>query len=236
MSASLHIWITGAGRGIGAAIAQHLGTKHRITLSGRNEASLRQIENMLPGGHSAVVPCDVADEHSVAIAHAAATQLFGPVDVLINNAGVAVFTDLVDMTVDAFDDQIAVNLRGVFLGIKSVLPSMVERHKGMIITINSVAAVSAFSGCTGYGASKAGALALTRSLRNEVRGRNIKVSDVLVGATDTDIWGEEERASLGERMMQSDDVADAVQMIIGSFNNPRVQFEEILIRPQRGDL
>ncbi len=236
MSASLHIWITGAGRGIGAAIAQHLGTKHRISLSGRNEASLRQIENMLPGGNAAVIPCDVADEHSVAIAHAAATQLFGPVDVLINNAGVAVFTDLVNMTVDAFDDQVAINLRGVFLGIKSVLPYMLSQQKGMIITINSVAAISAFSGCTGYGASKAGALALTRSLRNEVRSKHIKIADVIVGATETDIWGIEERALLGERMMQSEDVAEAVQMIVSSYNNPRIQFEEILIRPQRGDL
>ncbi|HLP28907.1 MAG TPA: SDR family oxidoreductase [Candidatus Didemnitutus sp.] len=236
MSASLHIWITGAGRGIGAAIAHQLGAKHRITLSGRNEASLRQIENMLPGGHAAVVPCDVANEHSVSLAHAAATQLFGPVDVLINNAGIAVFTDLANMTVDAFDDQVAVNLRGVFLGIKSVLPNMLAQQKGMIITINSVAAITAFSGCTGYGASKAGALALSRSLRNEVRGKHIKVADVIVGATETDIWGKEERTLLGERMMQSEDVADAVQMIVSSYSNPRVQFEEILIRPQRGDL
>ena len=79
-------------------------------------------------------------------------------------------------------------------------------------------------------------MALTRSLRSEVRDRGIKVTDILVGATETNIWSEENRVTLGERMMQSDDVAGAVQMIVDSFENPRTHFEEIVIRPQRGDL
>ena len=236
MSAPLHIWITGAGQGIGAAIAMQLGTQHHITLSGRHEASLRGVSGALQHGNAAVVTCNVSDEQSIHQAHAAAVAVFGPVDVLINNAGVGVFTNLEDMSVEVFDEQIAVNLRGVFLCTKAVLPSMVERQRGMIITINSIASITAFSGCTAYGASKAGALALTRSLRSEVRDRGIKVTDILVGATETNIWSEENRVTLGERMMQSDDVAGAVQMIVDSFENPRTHFEEIVIRPQRGDL
>lgn len=236
MSAPLHIWITGASRGIGAAIAQRLASRHHITLSGRDDASLRQVDSMLPRGHSAVVPCDVASVSSVRSAYVAATAVFGPVDVLINSAGIGIFSNLVSMTIEAFDDQIAINLRGVFLCTKNVLASMIERRQGMIITVNSIAAITAFSGCTGYGASKAGALALSRSLRSEVREHHIKVSDILVGATDTDIWTKEERASMGERMMQSEDVADAVEMLVASYHNPRVQFEEIIIRPQNGDL
>lgn len=236
MSASLHIWITGAGRGIGAAIAQRLGKRHRLSLSGRNEASLRQIENVLPGGHSAVIPCDVADEASVRRAHSAAVGLHGPVDVLINNAGIGIFTDLATMTTEDFDDQIAVNLRGVFLCTRQVIPSMVERNHGLVITINSVAAVTPFAGCTAYGASKAGALALTQALRREVRSHHIKVTDILVGATETEIWGDQERESFRERMMQADDVAAAVDMVVAAADNPRTHYEEIIIRPQHGDL
>jgi 3-oxoacyl-[acyl-carrier protein] reductase len=236
MSASLHIWITGAGRGIGASVARHLGQRHRITLSGRNEASLQQIENMLPGGHAAVVPCDVADEASVRAAHEAAVRLHGPVDVLVNNAGIGIFGDLATMSVDEFDDQIAVNLRGVFLCTREVVRTMIARQRGLIITVNSVAAVTTFPGCTAYAASKAGALALSRSLRHEVRSHHIKVTDVLVGATDTEIWGEHERRTFGERMMMADDVAAAIGMIVDAADNPRTHYEEIIIRPQHGDL
>jgi len=236
MYAPLHIWITGASRGIGAAIAQRLGKHNRITLSGRNHASLRQVKNLLPSGHAAAVPCDVANASSIQSAHASAIEVFGPVDVLINSAGIGVFTDITTMTVQAFDDQIAINLRGVFLCTKEVVPAMIERKQGMIITVNSIAAITPFAGCTGYSASKAGALALTRSLRTEVRDNHIKVSDILVGATETDIWTQEERASMGERMMQADDIAQAAEFLVASYHNPRVHLEEIVIRPQRGDL
>ena len=70
---------------------------------------------MLEGGATQVVPCDVADENSVSAAHATAVEQFGPVDVLINNAGIGVWKDLAAMSTEDFDDQIAINLRGTFL-------------------------------------------------------------------------------------------------------------------------
>ncbi len=236
MSSPLHIWITGAGRGIGAAIAIELGRKHHITLSGRNEAALLQVQSMLAGGKGAAIPCDVASESSVRLAHTAAVELFGPVDVLINNAGIGVFQNLAEMSIADFDDQIAVNLRGTFLCTRSVLESMIARKQGLIATINSVAALTAFAGCTAYAASKAGALALNRSLRCEVREHNVKVTDLIVGATDTEIWSESERETFSDRMMQASDVASAVAMLVEGFHNPRTHFEEIIIRPQNGDL
>lgn len=236
MPSSLHIWITGAGRGIGAAIAKHLGSDHHITLSGRTASTLQHVASGLPPSNVFIAPCDVADPQSVNSAHSSAVQHFGAVDVLINNAGNGVFADLVDMSITDFDAQIAVNLRGVFLCVKEALPQMLKRERGMIITINSVSAITAFSGCTAYGASKAGVLALTRSLRQEVRSKHVKVADILVGATETDIWSQEDRAANGSRMMQASDIADAVQMLLTSYDNPRTHIEEILIRPQLGDL
>ena len=219
MSRPLHIWITGASRGIGNAIAHARASDARYVVS----ATTREV-------------CDVSDAASVAAAHARLVDAHGPVDVLVNNAGVGRFTDLASMSVDDFDTTIAVNLRGTFLCIKHVLPSMIERSAGMIITINSVSAITTFSGCTAYAASKAGALALTRSLRAEVRAHGIAVTDLIVGATATDIWDDAARTEHAARMMHASDIAGHVWRIIDGFGDPRCMIEEMVIRPQHGDL
>ncbi len=237
MTSPLHIWITGASRGIGASIAAVLTEQgHHVTLSGRNDASLQQISGLLEGGSTAAIVCDVADEASVANAHTAAVDRFGPVDVLINNAGIGVWKDLAHMSTEEFDDQIAINLRGTFLCCRTVIGPMIERRRGMIVTINSIASITNYPGNTAYGASKAGSLALTRSLREEVRDHGVKVCDVIVGATKTDIWHPDAREEFGERMMHSGDVASVVGTLISGFDNPRSHIEEVVVRPQRGDL
>lgn len=237
MASPLHIWITGASRGIGASIAAVLCEQgHHVTLSGRNEASLVQVSTLLEGGSTAAIACDVADASSVQSAHAAAVARFGPIDVLINNAGIGIWKDLAQMSTEDFDDQIAINLRGTFLCCRTVIGAMIERHRGMIITINSIASITNYPGNTAYGASKAGSLALTRSLREEVRDHGVKVTDVLVGATKTDIWHPDAREEFGERMMHSGDVAAVVGTLIAGFDNPRSHIEEVVVRPQRGDL
>ena len=237
MKQPLHIWITGASRGIGAAIAQALAADgHRISLSGRNQARLTDVANGLPSASTAVVPCDVANEQSVQQAYDQVVGGLGPVDVLINNAGSGQWADMTDLSIEAFDDQLAVNLRGVFLCCRTVVPAMVASGAGHIITINSVAAITTFSGNTAYAASKAGALALTRSLREEVRSSGIKVTDLLVGATETDIWPHEARRLHAERMMQATDMGTVVRSVIALGQLPAVHLEELIVRPQLGDL
>lgn len=236
MSKPLHIWITGAGRGIGAAIARTIAAGNHCTVSGRNRESLDALASEFPPGNIAVAPCDVSDHSSVLAAHATAVTAFGPVNVLVNNAGIASFRPFVETTPEAFDEQIAVNLRGVYSCCSAVVPAMIEQQAGMIVTINSIAARTTFSSCSAYGASKAGALALTQVLRAELREYGIKVCDVLVGATDTDIWAKDMRQEHGHRMLHGSDVAQAVSMIIDSYSNPRLLFEELTVRPQLGDL
>ena len=236
MSKPLHIWITGAGRGIGAAIARSVASGNHCTLSGRNRETLDALALEFPPGSVAVAPCDVSDHASVLAAHAQAVTAFGPVNVLVNNAGIASFRPFVETTPAEFDQQIAVNLRGVYSCCSAVVPAMIEQHSGMIVTINSIAARTTFSSCSAYGASKAGALALTQVLRAELREHGIKVCDVLVGATDTDIWAQDMREDHGHRMLRGSDVAQAVSMIIDTYSNPRLLFEELTVRPQLGDL
>jgi short-subunit dehydrogenase len=111
---------------------------------------------------------------------------------------------------------------------------MMERKSGTIVNINSVAAVNSFKNCSAYGASKAGALALSRSMREDVREFGVKIIDMLVGATETEIWGDEMRAEAGHRMMQPEDIA---QTIVNALKmSDRAMIEEILLKPQLGNL
>ena len=221
MNAPLHIWITGASRGIGAAVAREVAKGNRCTLSGRDRDALELVANEFASDAVNVVPCDVAHHESVLEAHASAVASFQP------------FTET---SIEEFDRQIATNLRGVFSCCGVVTPSMIDRKSGMIITINSIAARTTFASCSAYGASKAGALALTQVLRTELRQHGVKVCDVLVGATDTDIWDPSMRDQHAHRMLQGRDVAQTVAMLVSTFWNPRLLLEEVLVRPQHGDL
>ena len=229
------VWITGASRGIGRAVAERLaGDGYRIALSARSAEALREIAGQFSEETALYVECDVRREESVHFAYRTIVERFGRVDVLVNNAGMGVFAPLVDLSVQEFDDMIATNLRGTFLCTKAVLPAMLKRKAGSVLNINSVSAVTAFTASSGYGASKAGALAMSRSLRAEVRDHNIRVIDIILGATETEIWDEEERDQYRGRMIQPEDVANIVPALLDA--NRRMMVEEIVVRPQRGDL
>lgn len=233
----LRIWITGAGSGIGKAAAAALGGRHRLALSGRRIGLLNDVQRTFDNSDTHMVAqCDVSDEVSVTKCWEHIVKEWDGVDVLIASAGVATFRSMTALTVEEFDNQIGVNLRGLFLTARCVLPGMVQRAFGQIIVVNSIASVSAFPGCTAYGASKAGALALSRSLRNEVREHGVKIHDVLLGATETDIWPDASRQEHSARMMRAEDAARVVCSLVDTVYNPRMHIEEIVVRPQRGDL
>lgn len=228
MANRLHIWVTGASRGIGVAIAKRLSHDHNVTASSRNILAEQ------PGIYSA--PCDVTDADSVAKAHASAVEKFGPVQILINNAGIGVWKAVEDTTLEDFDAMVNTNLRGLFICTSLVLPSMISSREGMLIDINSVSTLKAFPNNAIYAATKAGALAFGRSLREEVRSQGIKVVEFVVGATSTDIWNDELRHQFEFRMMQPDDIAEIILDVVSKYGNERVHLEGVLVRPQLGDL
>lgn len=229
------VWITGASRGIGKAIAERVVREgYRVALSARSADSLREIAEKIGDKRAVYVECDVREEESVYFAYRTIVERFEQVDVLVNNAGMGVYAPLAELSVQDFDDMVATNLRGSFLCVKAVLPAMIKRKAGTIIHVHSVAAIKAFPSSSGYGATKAGTLAMSRSLREEVRDQNVRVIDVIPGATETDIWDEKERVQYRGRMMQPEDVADVFPTLLSA--NPRMLAEEIVLRPQRGDL
>jgi NAD(P)-dependent dehydrogenase (short-subunit alcohol dehydrogenase family) len=178
-----HAVVTGGGRGIGAAIATALAAEGaRITLMGRNEGQLK--ENAETLAVAAAVRCNVTDETSVATAFAEATRAFGPVAILINNAGAADSAPFVRTSLELFRRMLDVNLIGTFLCSRAALPDMLEVGFGRIVNVASIAGAPYVSA---YCAAKHGVVGLTRALALETATRGITVNAVCPSYTDTDM-------------------------------------------------
>ncbi len=180
--------ITGASRGIGAAAARAFSTAGaQVALLARSGAQIVDLANEI-GSNAQAVQCDVADWQSVQAAIAAVMARFGRVDVLINNAGVIdPIAALAETDPVAWGHAIAINLTGVFHGMRGVLPIMRAQGSGTVITVSSGAANTPYDGWGAYCASKAGALMLTRSAHLEESPRGIRVLGLSPGTVATDM-------------------------------------------------
>ena len=179
--------VTGAGRGIGAAIAQRLAAEGaRVTLVARSERQLQETAASL-GEAAQYVAADMTNSDAVSRAFESAAKVFGPVDILINNAGKAQSAPLQRTSEELWHSLIAVNLTGVYHGIRAALPRMLERKFGRIVSVASTAGLKGYPYVAAYCASKHGVIGLTRALALEVAQRNITVNAVCPGYTETDL-------------------------------------------------
>ena len=227
--AGRHALVTGAGRGIGAAIAARLaGEGARVTLVSRTRSQLEATAARL--GEAAQCVCaDVADSQSVLGAFEQAVRAFGAVDILINNAGQAQSGPLHRAPEALWHTMIAVNLTGTYHCIRAALPAMFERKFGRVVNVASTAGLRGYPYVAAYCASKHGVIGLTRALALEVAERQVTVNAVCPGYTDTGIAAdaianiqkltgrsaEQARAALTKsnpqgRLVQPDEVANAV--------------------------
>jgi 3-oxoacyl-[acyl-carrier protein] reductase len=242
-------WITGASRGIGLASAKMLARRGvNLALSGRDAGALtaatQEIRASLAMDSSRqasaqelqILPvvCDVAQASSIEAAYGLIVSTLGEPSLLLNNAGIGIFAPLLETSLHDLDAMLSVNLRGAILTAQIVAQSMMHRQHGAIVTINSVASIKSFPNCCVYAASKAGLLAASRVMREELRGYGVKVIDLLLGATETAIWNDAAREEFRTRMMQPDDVAAALIAVLEMPS--RLMPEEVVLRPQGGDL
>ena len=182
-----HAVVTGGSRGIGAAIAAVLaGAGARVTVVGRDVAALTEVAASLGAAGQAEV-ADVADAGAVAAALARARARFGPVRILVNNAGQVETMPVAKMPQETWERLLAVNLTGTFLCSKEVLADMLAAKGGRIVNVASTAALRGYAYVAAYVAAKHGVVGFTRSLALEVATQGITVNAVCPGYTDTDI-------------------------------------------------
>jgi NAD(P)-dependent dehydrogenase (short-subunit alcohol dehydrogenase family) len=183
-------FITGAGRGIGAAIADAFideGARVFIAELDARTGADKAAELRSRGGRAEAHVCDVADAQSVAAAFTAAHAGFGPIDIVVNNAGVNVFRDPLTMTEADWRRCLAIDLEGALHTIRAALPSMLERGAGSIVNIASVHSFSIIPGCFPYPVAKHALLGLTRALGIEYAARGIRMNAIAPGYVDTEI-------------------------------------------------
>jgi len=230
------IWITGSSSGIGRAAAiEFAKTGAKVFASGRRAAELERINTELDSDKISVevFPCNVASSTNVdqTVKKILANS---KIDCLINNAGITSFKLAEENSINEINDIINTNLLGSIYAIKAVLPQMISNRSGTIINILSVVTKKTFTKSSVYAASKMGLLGYTNSLREEVRKHNIKVINVMPGATATAMWSKDMRSEFSERMMTSEDIA---RVLVWAFlQKENLVTEELLLRPIEGDL
>jgi NADP-dependent 3-hydroxy acid dehydrogenase YdfG len=201
--------VTGASRGIGLAVAD------RLLEAGAGVVRLARSLTASAAGRRLDIPCDLTVDAQVeeAVARVLAT---GPApDIVVNNAGGFVLKPLVATAAQEFRGQLALNLTAPFLVLHALLPHLIARGTGHIVTLGSVADHAAFAGNAAYGASKHGLRALHEVLALELAGTGIRTTLISPGATDTALWDPvdpDRRPDLPNRseMLRPGDVADAV--------------------------
>ncbi|MDH3290597.1 MAG: SDR family NAD(P)-dependent oxidoreductase [Gemmatimonadota bacterium] len=226
--------VTGATEGIGRAIAESLANRGaRLALCARTGAKVTTILQQLTeeAGFTVVgQACDVADEADVTRFAAFVRDSLGPVDVLVNNAGLGHRGPVVEMSTAAFDETFAVNVRGTFLMTRAFLPEMLARGRGHVVNIASLAGRNPVPNAAAYSAAKHAVLGFSKSLFAEVRHRGVRVTAICPGSVATPFF---EKSGMGlehpDRKLQPEDVATTV---IAALDLPdRALVSELDVRP-----
>ena len=223
--------VTGAGRGIGKAISRALAAEGScVVLAAR---SLREIEEVAAecrteGVEAVPIQTDITDpDHVRKMIHSTVDQ-FGKIDILVNNAGIGFFKPVTSLSLEEFDAMWNVNMRGVFLTVKEVLPFMEKAASGCIVNIGSLAGKNPVKEGAAYAATKWALRGFAASLMLEVRDKNIRVVTIFPGSVDTAF---RRQSGAGRNVTQPEDVGAAV--VFAATVPSRSMVSELDVRPTR---
>jgi len=229
--------VTGAGRGIGRAVAAAFAAEGAsIALAARSTHELDGVARQIgdAGGRALALPTDVRDESQVAAMVERTRREYGRVDILVTAAGTASFGPVAESKMSDWDDILAVNLRGAVLCCRAVLPAMMAQRRGTIINIGSVVTSRVLTGSAAYTTSKYGLLGFSRVLAEELRPHEVRVGLLSAGATDTPLWDAIAGAPARARMLKPEQVAQAALLIAAL--EPNASLEELTLLPAGGIL
>lgn len=230
--------VTGSTRGIGKETALLLLKKGlNVIISSRSQDGvdnvIEEILDKFPSKKENILglKCDVSKHSEVKTLVDVSVKRLGRIDVLVNNAGIVYFKCLLDTTEEEWDKTIDINLKGVFLFTKEVLPYMIENKSGIIINVSSGAGKYGFPNLSAYCASKFGVIGLTESIAKEVADNNVKVMAICPGGVDTKMIDDivDNGYNLSNRnLMKPKEVANKIYDMIfnqnGYYNGQSVEF------------
>ncbi|MHA1971938.1 MAG: SDR family oxidoreductase [Candidatus Hodarchaeales archaeon] len=224
--------ITGASKGIGRAIAfrfAELGIN--LSLASRNLELLNNVKSEIDSkfnNKTVIIPTDITKEDQIKNLVDKTLKTFGKIDILVNNAGVGRFKRIDDFTIDDYHFMFELNVKGVFLLTKYVVPYMIKRQSGHIINISSIAGKNGFKTGTLYSATKHAIQGFTWSLREDLKEYKIKVTAVCPGSVVTEFGGK--RPDFVEWSLEAEDVAHACYYLVTESDT--VNTAEMIIKPR----
>jgi 3-oxoacyl-[acyl-carrier protein] reductase len=224
--------VTGAGRGIGRAIATTLASHGTtVVLTARTWSELETVRKEIEshGGKTVSIQADITQDDQVERLFNEVSSRFRRLDVLVNNAGFGLFAPVRDLSVGDFDSMWKLNVRALFLCTQKALKLMEPQKSGIIVNISSLAGKNAFIGGAGYSATKWALMGFSKTLMLEVREHNIRVITICPGSVDTSFSQQERNSARSGKILHPQDVADTV---LAAMTMPeRAMVSEIDIRP-----
>lgn len=225
------ILITGGSKGIGLGLARRFyAGGYKVIICARGRQGLADAKMELPG--ISTFECDLSEKEAVLGLAEAVTGQFGTLDVLVNNGGVFLPGQMHTEEEEVFERLLHTNVFSAYYLSKALLPAMIQRGRGTVVNMCSIASITAYSAGGSYSVSKFGLLGFSKSLREEMKPKGIRVISVLPGATLTDSWAGVDLPE--ERFMPVEDIAELVWCSVNL--SERTVVEEIVVRPQLGDI
>ncbi len=227
------ILVSGGSKGIGRAILERFAREDfELITCARHAEDLEHLAKAFTQAHLHTFVADLSKKEEVLRFAAEALKITDKIDLLVNNAGAFRPGDIADEPEGQLEWAIRTNLYSAYHLTRALLPSMLERGKGHIVNICSIASLKAYPQGGSYSISKYALLGFSKNLREELKDKGIRVTSIMPGATWSDSWKGVDLPR--ERLMEAEDVAKAVWCAWDM--GPSAVVEEIVMRPQLGDL